>query len=88
MLTLLFLPEIVKTHVEAIKNLKINKITVWESSSSEGKTTTTANFLAGILKSIPPFDDMFKVAGMELTDYLKGKAIDENDEAADEKGKV
>ncbi len=67
------LPEIIKTQVEAIKNLKIDKITVWDSQSSEGKTPTTANFLAGMLKSIPPLDDLFRQAGMELPDYLKGK---------------
>jgi flotillin len=79
------LPEIVKTQVEAIKNLKIDKITVWDSNTSDGKTPTTANFLAGMLKSLPPLDDVFKVAGMELPEYLKGKAIDDNDKAEGEK---
>jgi flotillin len=69
------LPEIVKTQVEAIKNLKIDKITVWDSQASEGKTPATANFLSGMLKSIPPLDDLFKQAGIELPDYLKGKPV-------------
>lgn len=71
------LPEIVKTQVEAIKNLKIDKITVWDSQAGEGKSPTTANFLSGMLKSIPPLDDVFKMAGMELPDYLKGKTSEE-----------
>jgi flotillin len=68
------LPDIVKTQVEAIKNLKIDKITVWDSmnSGSDGKTPTSANFLSGMMKSIPPLDDIFKMAGMELPSYLKG----------------
>lgn len=68
------LPELVKTQVEAIKNLKIDKITVWDSMSAgkDGKSPTSANFLSGMLGSIPPFEELFKMAGMELPDYLKG----------------
>lgn len=74
------LPEIIKTQVEAIKNLKIDKITVWDSQASEGKTPTTANFLSGMLKSIPPLDDLFRMAGMELPSYLKGSTPDKEQE--------
>lgn len=74
------LPEIIKTQVEAIKNLKIDKITVWDSQASEGKTPTTANFLSGMLKSIPPLDDLFKQAGLELPEYLKGHAPQKDQE--------
>ena len=68
------LPELVKTQVEAIKNLRIDKITVWDSMSGGGGdgTPTSANFLSGMLKSIPPFDEIFKMAGLELPEYLKG----------------
>ncbi|MBN1182585.1 MAG: flotillin family protein [Bacteroidales bacterium] len=68
------LPELVKIQVEAIKNLKIDKITVWDSMSGgkDGKSPTSANFLSGMLGSIPPFEELFKMAGMELPDYLKG----------------
>ncbi|MBN2164773.1 MAG: hypothetical protein JW717_00685 [Marinilabiliaceae bacterium] len=71
------LPDIVKTQVEAIKNLKIDKITVWDTmgSGKDGKSPTTANFLSGMLGSIPPFEELFKMAGLELPDYLKGKTI-------------
>jgi flotillin len=78
------LPELVKTQVEAIKNLKIDKITVWDnlSSGKEGKTPATANFLSGMLGSIPPFEELFKMAGLELPEYLKGKKNET--QAADE----
>jgi len=77
------LPELVKTQVEAIKNLKIDKITVWDNMSSgkDGKSPNTANFLAGMLGSIPPFEELFKMAGLELPDYLKGKKPEELKEA-------
>lgn len=71
------LPDLVETQVEAIKNLKIDKITVWDSGAGEGKTPTSANFLSGMLKSLPPLDELFKMAGMELPDYLKGKDLEE-----------
>ncbi len=79
------LPQLIATQVEAIKNLKIDKITVWDSQGGEGKTPTTANFLSGMFKSIPPLDDLFKMAGMELPSYLKGKKLDENGEIGDTK---
>ncbi len=72
------LPEIVRIQVDAIKNLKIDKITVWDSmgSGKEGNGPTSANFLSGMLKSVPPLDEVFKMAGMELPEYLKGKTED------------
>ncbi len=66
------LPEIVKTQVEAIKNLKIDKITVWDGMGGNG-SPTTANFLAGMFKSIPPLDELFRTAGMQLPSYLGEK---------------
>ena len=73
------LPELVKTQVEAIKNLKIDKITVWDNMASgkDGKSPTSANFLSGMLGSIPPFEELFRMAGLELPDYLKGKKPEE-----------
>lgn len=75
------LPEIVKLQVEAIKNIKIDKITVWDTMGGNGDgTPTTANFLSGMLKSIPPFEDVFNAAGMELPSYLKGAVVNQNNE--------
>lgn len=74
------LPELVKTQVEAIKNIKIDKVTVWETGQNSDGKTSTANFLQGMLGSIPPLDDIFKSAGMELPDYLKGKVEKEEPE--------
>jgi flotillin len=68
------LPELVKIQVEAIKNLKIDKVTVWDSMGGNGGTPTTANFLSGMFKSIPPLDELFKSAGMQLPGYL-GEAL-------------
>jgi flotillin len=62
--------ELVKLQVEAIKNIKIDKVTVWDNGGTDGKTPSTANFLSGMAKSIPPLNDLFDMAGMTLPDYL------------------
>jgi len=68
------LPELVKTQVEAVKNIKIDKITVWDSGNgNENGNTTTANFVSGMMKTVPPLNDLFNMAGLNLPNYLKGK---------------
>jgi flotillin len=74
------LPELVKTQVEAIKNIKIDKVTVWETGNGKEGKTSTANFMQGLLGSIPPLDDVFKSAGMELPQYLKGKVANDKEQ--------
>ena len=78
------LEDIVKIQVEAIKNIKIDKVTVWDSVGSNGSSTpSTANFLSGMLKSIPPFEDVFKMAGMDLPTYLTGSKPQVNEDILD-----
>lgn len=67
------LPELVKTQVEAVKNIKIDKITVWDSGQTENGNGSTANFVAGMMKTVPPLNDLFNMAGLNLPSYLKGK---------------
>lgn len=68
--------DLMKIQVEAIQNIKIDKVTVWDSMNGNGDgTPTTANFLSGMMKSIPPMNELFKQAGMELPEYL-GKDIE------------
>jgi len=69
------LPELVKTQAEAIKNIKIDKVTVWENGGGKDGKTATSNFISGMYKSVPPLQEMFNMAGMQLPDYLKGKKI-------------
>lgn len=64
------LPELVKTQVEAIKNIKIDKVTVWEGGNQEGSGNNTSNFISGMYKSVPPLSELFNMAGMELPTYL------------------
>ena len=66
------LPEIIRIQVEAIKNIKIDKITVWDSGykSKEGNNSNTANFLSNMINSIPPINDLFNMSGLKLPNYL------------------
>ncbi len=67
------LPELVKTQAEAIKNIKIDKVTVWENGNSADGKSSTSNFISGMYKAVPPLQEMFNMAGMDLPEYLKGK---------------
>ncbi|MBB6370882.1 flotillin family protein [Chryseobacterium shigense] len=67
------LPELVRTQVEAVKNIKIDKVTVWDSGNGQDGNSSTANFVSGMMKTVPPLNDLFNMAGLNLPDYLKGK---------------
>ncbi len=64
--------DLVKVQVEAVKNLKIDKVTVWDSMK-DGKPAT-ANFLSGLMGAVPPLGELFDMAGMQLPEYLGKKA--------------
>ena len=64
------LEELMKIQVDAIKGVKIDKVTVWDSGSKGDGKTATADFLSGMMKSVPPLNELFKQAGMELPGLL------------------
>lgn len=69
------LPELVKTQVEAVKNIKFDKVTVWDSGNNANGKGSTANFVSGLMKTVPPLNDLFNLAGMNLPSYLKGDDV-------------
>lgn len=77
--------ELTKIQVEAIKNLNIDKITVWDSMSGEKGSPTTANFLSGMMKAIPPLSETFKMAGLQIPAFLGKEIGEEPAEAAPDK---
>jgi len=84
------LPELVRLQTEAIKNIKIDKVTVWENGQQGEGKNSTAQFVSGLYKSVPPLKDMFEMAGMDLPSYLgkqkKEAAVDgEAEEISEEK---
>ena len=63
------LPKLVEEQVKAISNLKIDSVVVWDGGSKGGKTQT-ADFLSGLVGSLPPLHDITKNVGLELPEYL------------------
>ncbi|MCU0662482.1 MAG: SPFH domain-containing protein [Myxococcota bacterium] len=61
--------EIARIQVEAISNLKIDKITIWDSGGGQG-SSATSNFAASLIKSLPPLHEVAALAGIELPEYL------------------
>ena len=67
------LPQLVSTQVEAIKGINIDHVTVWDSGNGTDGKSSTANFLSGLMKSVPPLTDLFDQAGLNLPSYLGQK---------------
>ena len=74
------LQDIVAMQTEAIKHIKIDKVMVWDGAGNGGKSST-ANFLSGIVQSLPPLHEVAKMVGLELPHYL-GK-MDKEHQAED-----
>jgi flotillin len=71
MLVTELLPQLIREQVQAISQLKIDKITVWDSGQgSEGGKGSTAGFLSGLAGSIPPLHELAKNVGVELPEFL------------------
>ncbi|CAN5715361.1 hypothetical protein BH23GEM6_BH23GEM6_24490 [soil metagenome] len=62
-----------KTAAEAISNIKIDKVVVWDS----GTGNNTSNFITGLAQSLPPMMNVLKdIGGVELPEFL-GKLVPE-----------
>ncbi len=70
----------VNAQTEAIRNLKIDKITVWDSGNNADGNSATSNFVSSLVQSLPPIHDVAKMSGVELPDFL-GSMTDNSDES-------
>ena len=68
--------QMVSAQVEAIRNLKIDSITVWDSGG-DGDGSSTSNFISNLVKSLPPLHDIASNAGVDLPDYLGSMSDDD-----------
>jgi len=73
--------KLVETQVEAIKNIKIDKVTVWDGGENKDGKTATAGFLSGMAKSLPPMNDLFAMAGLNMPDFISPKEKAETSDA-------
>ena len=64
------LEDIVKLQTDAIKNIKFDKITVWDGGGNGNGGGATSNFMRDMVKALPPLHEIAKSAGVELPDYL------------------
>ncbi len=65
------LPELVAEQVKAIQNLKIDKVTVWDSGAKGADGTgSTGNFLRGLIGALPPLHELAEQAGIDLPEIL------------------
>ena len=64
------LPTLVDAQVRAVQNLKIDKVTVWDSGENGQGQSTTSGFLRSLIGSLPPIHDLAKQAGVDLPEYL------------------
>ncbi len=71
------LEDLTKIQVEAISNLKIDKITVWDNGTGKDGKTATANFVSGMMQAVPPMQEIFDMAGMKLPEYLGKEKTEE-----------
>ena len=79
------LEDLMRVQVDAIKNIKIDKVTVWDNGQNKDGKNATAGFLSGMMQSVPPLEDVFALAGMQLPEIL-GKKKSENEASAEVKG--
>lgn len=81
------LEQLVAIQVEAIKNLKIDKVTVWDNGKGENGKTATANFVSGMMSSLPPLTDLYAMAGLKMPDLIAPKTVEENAKTTEETAK-
>lgn len=55
-------PEMMGIQAQAISNFKIDKVTVWDSGSSDGKAIS--NIVKDYATSLPPIQDLLKMTGV------------------------
>ena len=79
------LPDIARIQVDAIKNIKIDKVTVWDTLNSGGKDgatiPSTAKFMSGMLNALPMWNDLFKSVGFNLSEFFEKQKEAEAEEA-------
>jgi flotillin len=73
------LPKLVEHQVKAISALKIDKITVWDSGTNAGGRNATADFLAGMVNSLPKLHELAQQAGIKLPAALGSVAQNTDD---------
>ena len=76
------IPELARLQADAIKNIKFDKVTVFDGGDGQG----AAGFMSGLFKAIPALSEFMNQSGLSLPEYLaKNGHSDGNGEPADKK---
>jgi flotillin len=86
MLVIEQLPKLVEEQVKAISGIKIDKVTVWDSGKGKDGKNSTADFMSGLIGSLPPIHELTKSVGIELPEYL-GRLTDKKEKPSGEEAK-
>ncbi|MBI1306117.1 MAG: flotillin family protein [Bacteroidetes bacterium] len=81
------LKDLVELQAKAISNIKIDKVTVWDTGKGADGKNSTSEFISGIYGAVPPLQQVFEMAGLQLPEYLKGKEVKSASSEKTEKGK-
>ena len=60
--------------------VKIDKVTVWDGGQNGDGKTSTANFLSGLLKSLPPLEELYNMAGLSLPKAVAPQRAEDGEE--------
>ena len=74
------LEKLVAEQVKAISGVKIDKVTVWDGGEGKDGKNATAGFLSGLLKSLPPLEEIYRSAGLKMPDLVAPKPSREQSE--------
>ena len=80
--------QLMRIQVDAIRDVKFDKVIVWEGGGSGDGKGGSAGFLNSMMKYIPPLSDAFENVGMELPPLLgkkKEAPKEEQPQAGEEK---
>ncbi len=70
---------LVDASAKAISNIKFDKVVVWDSNNGEGGSSSTANWLTNMARTLPPMMQVMKdIGGVELPETMASFAGMEN----------
>ena len=83
MLMLEHFDNLVEASAKAISNIKFDKVVVWEGGGQNG-TSTTANWLHNMARTLPPMMQVMKdIGGVEMPETLANFAVGEKKPSVD-----
>ena len=74
------LPKLVEEQVKAIANLKIDNVTVWDGGKGGNGETSTAEFVSGLVRALPPLHELTRNVGVKLPEFLGEREGDDDEE--------